>query len=612
MNPHDRQPNQHSLSQQPTTPPAAAPGQTPARPVPASGDTAHTQSGRDTLGGAPSGIAPGAALDIERKVFAERFDLLEELGSGGMGRVLKAFDRKLQRPVAVKRIKGPLATDPDLLRRFLREAQFAARLNHPNVVTVHDILTDDEGPYLVLEFIDGESLAQRLQRGAIPWREAIDLLLPICDAVTAAHAQGIIHRDIKPANILLPKKGQPKLSDFGIAKSLDGVDLTQTKAAMGTLAYGAPEQFQSARTADARSDVYGLAATLYHMVTGEIPQPISADELPVEVRSEVLRGLQRSPDKRHISVLEFAKALADIWKGISASAKSGLNAPVERTPTSVPPELDGLGDEPRPAQPAVAKIISPSPNLGDTKEITLPDGVKHKLIWCPPGTFTMGTPGATNDERPVNVTLTSGFWLGQTVVTQAIWTAVMETTPWIEHGDKSYYKTGPNYPAMYVGHTDARFFCDRLTNRERAASRLSSGWKYALPTEAQWEYACRAGTTTVYSFGDDEGRLGQYAWFDKYASDIGEKYAHAVGAKKPNPWGLFDMHGNVWEWCREWSSDKLVGGTNPSGSTTGSNRVNRGGSWDYSAGSCRSAYRFGNDPSYRNCRLGFRLCLSSN
>jgi len=251
-----------------------------------------------------------------------------------MGRVIQAFDRQLQRTVAVKRIKGTLATDPDLLRRFLREAQFAARLNHPSVVTVHDILADDEGPYLVLEFIDGESLAQRIERGAIPWKEAIQLLLPICNAVHFGHKRGIIHRDIKPANIMLPSQGDPKLSDFGIANSLEGTDLTQTRSAMGSLAYGAPEQFQSARTVDARSDVYSLAATLYHMVTGEIPQPISADELPVELREVVLKGMQRIPEKRHSAVSEFAKELARIWKGQNPSSVASNVATDQKTFTS--------------------------------------------------------------------------------------------------------------------------------------------------------------------------------------------------------------------------------------------------------------------------------------
>ena len=239
-----------------------------------------------------------------------------------------------------------------------------------------------------------------------------------------------------------------------------------------------------------------------------------------------------------------------------------------------------------------------------------------KLVWCPPGTFTMGTPGATNEEAPVRVMLTSGFRLGQTVVTQAQWNAVMgwRSKPW---SGMDYVKDGPNFPATYVSHgtvkaDSATAYCEKLTQIERQAGRLPTGWKCVLPTEAQWEYACRAGTTTPYNFKGDELQLGASAWFDKNASDIGERYAHAVGTKLANPWGLSDMHGNVWELCHDRYVDKLPGGRDPAGPSNGSDRVSRGGSWDGSAGRCRSACRRGDGPSRRNFNLGFRICLSSD
>ncbi len=166
-----------------------------------------------------------------------------------------------------------------------------------------------------------------------------------------------------------------------------------------------------------------------------------------------------------------------------------------------------------------------------SREITLPGGVKQKYVWAPAGAFTMGTPGATDNEAPVEVTLSSGFWLAQTETTQAQYTAIMGTTPWVEHGDTDYYKAGASFPASYINHTEAELFCAKLTEIERKAGRLPTGWKYALPTEAQWEYACRAGETTAYSFGDADTQLGDFAWFDKNALDIGEKYAHTVATK---------------------------------------------------------------------------------
>ncbi len=267
---------------------------------------------------------------------------------------------------------------------------------------------------------------------------------------------------------------------------------------------------------------------------------------------------------------------------------------------------------PRPESEAAPRVVAPIPPLGDTHEITLPGGVMLNMLWCPPGTFLMGSPtseaGHCIDEKQVSVTLTKGFWLGQTVVTQAMWTAVMEERPWLEHGDKSYYKVGSDYPAVYVDHTDATAFCDELTKIEREANRLPTGWMYALPTEAQWEYACRAGTTTAYSFSDDVGRLGQYAWFNKNAWEIGEQYAHTVATKKVNPWGFYDLHGNVWEWCRDGYEAKLPGGRDPFVSPAGAaNQVRRGGSGFLESVRCRSAHRYELLPKSRYYDLGFRL-----
>lgn len=342
-----------SLSRQPTIPPQ--PGTAP-EPVAAAADTAHSLSDRDTARGTTGNGPVPVSLEIERKVFAERFDPLEELGSGGMGRVIKAFDRKLKRTVAVKRIKPALASDLPSRARFIREAQLAAGLSHANIVTVHDILEDDEGPYLVLEFIDGESLAQRLKRGPIPWREAIKLVRPICSALSVAHRAGIVHRDIKPANILLPKSGQPQLADFGIARSMESTELTASGALIGTLDYMAPEQMEIARTVDGRADIYSLAATLYHMVTGEIPRPIYAESIPEEIREIVLSALRRMPEQRPATIDAWATQL------LKKAQNADQSIPVKSAPASIEPVA---APTVAPQPPAVAAIpsdpVSPEP-----------------------------------------------------------------------------------------------------------------------------------------------------------------------------------------------------------------------------------------------------------
>ncbi len=317
---------------------------------------------------------------------------------------------------------------------------------------------------------------------------------------------------------------------------------------------------------------------------------------------------------------------------VSMTHENEIEAGPVASPTGpvsvVPPQAKMEGQpQPSPSTPTVPDPQSVSligTKAGDLREITLPGGVKLKQVWCPPGTFTMGTPGATNREAPVWVTLTRGFWFGQTEVTQRQWTAVLgaASKPW---SGLPYVKEGPDFPASYISHGEnsdgtidaysATAFCEKLTEIERQSGRLPTGWKYVLPTESQWEYACRAGTTTEYSFGDDESKLGDHTWWGGHQGNgnaTSEQYAHAVGMKKPNPWGLSDMHGNLWEWCADRYGDHRAGGMNPAGPATGSTRVIRGGCWSYLAEDCRSAFCRMHDPSYRNCSLGFRVCLSSD
>jgi formylglycine-generating enzyme required for sulfatase activity len=263
---------------------------------------------------------------------------------------------------------------------------------------------------------------------------------------------------------------------------------------------------------------------------------------------------------------------------------------------------------------AVPSDIKPTPQSGATLagrragQTRNDNDLKTTLVWIPPGLFTMGSPrdekNRHDDEDQVEVLLTEGFWLGQHEVTQSEWQRVMQTTPW---GGQSHVKEGANYPATYVSYDDATTFCEKLTERERAAGHLPSGWHYALPTEAQWEYACRAGAKSRYSFGDDDSKLGDYAWIFKNDRGPDDQYSQAVGQKKANPWGLVDMHGNVWEWCRDWYENKLSGGLDPQGPLRGSDRVFRGGSWDQSAWICRSAMRNETRPNHSSYDLGFRV-----
>jgi len=204
----------------------------------------------------------------------------------------------------------------------------------------------------------------------------------------------------------------------------------------------------------------------------------------------------------------------------------------------------------------------------------------------------MGEPGEEHE-----VTLTKPFKMGVHEITQAQYEQVMGVNP-------SEFK-GANNPVHRVSWNDAVEFCRKLSE---LPAEKEAGNVYRLPTEAEWEYACRAGTNTKYSFGDDESDLEQYAWYDENSG----KGTHAVGSKLPNAWGLHDMHGNVWEWCQDSFGDYPRGAvTDPSGATSSSRRVGRGGSWGHAAGYCRSAFRLRGLPSFRGSLLGFRVVRSS-
>jgi len=213
-------------------------------------------------------------------------------------------------------------------------------------------------------------------------------------------------------------------------------------------------------------------------------------------------------------------------------------------------------------------------------------------------------PGRNLDEGPqTKVVLPQGFWLGRCEVTQAEFQAIMGTNP-------SNTTDDPNQPVDKVNWHEAMEYCAKLTRQAQAANRLPAGYGYRLPTEAEWEYACRAGTKTRFSFGDDkaETQLTDYAWFLRNS----ESTPHPVGKKRPNPWGLFDMHGNVWEWCLDRWEGALPGGcvTNNPTAAEGTLRVARGGSWLYDGKACRSANRDDYSPSNRCSDLGFRVALA--
>src|ERR671925_63008 len=204
-------------------------------------------------------------------LISERYRLEEKIGSGGMSTVYRAFDPTVERWVAIKLMHRDITSDPDQLERFRREARAVAQLNHPNVVTVIDAGEDDGNPFIVFEYVEGETLKERIRRlGRLPVSEAVAYAIEIGRALEAAHASRLVHRDVKPQNVLIDPDGRAKVTDFGIARSLEAQGLTATGRVLGTTDYVSPEQALG-HEVTAQSDIYSLGIVLYEMLTGEAP-----------------------------------------------------------------------------------------------------------------------------------------------------------------------------------------------------------------------------------------------------------------------------------------------------------------------------------------------------
>jgi len=244
----------------------------------------------------------------------DRYEIQETLGIGGMGEVVLARDKRLNRQVAIKRLKEELGANRKAAQRFLTEAQSVAALNHFNIVQIHDYGQAADGPFIVMEYVGGGSLSEVLTDGEpLELERVIELGSQLCEAIGVAHQTGIIHRDIKPANVLMTAEGVPKLTDFGLARqeTVDGGQ-TQAGAVLGTLDFMPPEQKVDATQTDARSDLWSVGATIYQMATGKSPRVIRLHELPDGLQDVLGKALEDAPDERYQTAVEFREALRDV------------------------------------------------------------------------------------------------------------------------------------------------------------------------------------------------------------------------------------------------------------------------------------------------------------
>lgn len=239
-------------------------------------------------------------------VIGDNYEIIERIGRGGMGVVYRARDRKLGREVAVKRLLAPEDSARLGIERFLQEARAIAFLNHRNIVTIYELGEDDDGPFIVMEHLPGGNLESLIREGGrLELRQALSIIKGVGQALAYAHRRSVVHRDVKPSNIILTEDGTPKLLDFGLAQMARESELSKSGYGMGTLPYMPPEQRRDAKRADHRSDIYALAKTLYHMVTGELPDAIDLDMVSAEIRPAIKRALKPKPEDRPFSMDEF-------------------------------------------------------------------------------------------------------------------------------------------------------------------------------------------------------------------------------------------------------------------------------------------------------------------
>lgn len=584
------------------------------------------------------------------------FRVLSVLGAGAMGVVFQAEDPKLKRKLAIKAMLPSLAPGDTVKQRFLREAQTAAAIEHDHIVPILQVGEDRGVPFIAMPFLKGESLEDRLKRnGALPMGEVVRIGREAAEGLAAAHAVGLIHRDIKPANLWLEApKGRVKILDFGLARATtDNTQLTQHGAIVGTPAYMSPEQ-GAGEALDARCDLFSLGCVLYRLATGQAPfkgantasvlmsvasvkPPAPAEvnpAVPAALSDLVMHLLAKKPAERPESARVVAAALEDI----EVHAGDGTARPRTKTRqgkesstasmAATHMQLAGRAKKRLPVGWLMvggvlclivvglsAFLLSrPSDNTANRGNQNGSTGIKQpealpatftndlgmEFVLVPKGKSWLGGGGGKPGDKEVEIK--EDFYLGKYEVTQEEWTKVLGAMPshFSRTGDgaanvKAIYDVDlKRFPVETVSWDDTQLFFGQLNKQDK-----QEGWMYRLPKEAEWEYACRGGPMS------DKLDSAFDFYFDKPVEQLQPEQANfgrlrrtcKVGSYQPNKLGLYDMHGNVWEWCDD--EEKVDNGA--------SLRVGRGGGWDAGSGGCRAAARHAPAPNLRSGDLGLRV-----
>ena len=556
-----------------------------------------------------------------------KYIIKKVLGQGGFGITYLAENTMLDGNVAIKEffIKELCERDENTShvtlgtssnremvercrQKFLKEVRTIFKLNHPNIVRIYDVFEENGTAYYVMDYIEGESLADMVKRrGALPEAEALNYIREVGKALMYIHEKKINHLDIKPSNIMKHRDdGRIVVIDFGVAKQYDsdtneGTTTTPVGISKG---YSPNEQYMlgGVQSFSPQSDVYSLAATLYKLLTGITPPEaalVIEDGLPKEeltahnVSAPIIRAIEAAmlPRKRRTQSVElFLQSLSVNTLEPSPASDDELTIVITGVESPSSKKVDNKENDKKSADCLVR-------DEGDFRVYRV-NGVEFQMQKVESGTFTMGVKhgfldGIGADDKAHTVTLTNNYYIGQTQVTQKLWMAVM--------GDNPSHFEGDCLPVESVSWEDCQRFIEKLNALTKK--------HFRLPTEAEWEFACRGGNQSKGYLFSGSNSIEEVAWYNGN-SDL---TTHEVGTKKQNELGLYDMSGNVDEWCSDWyakySSSAQI---NPQGASSGFNRVRRGGSWDDYARQCRSrsSYRFFCDPSNRYSNLGLRLALS--
>ena len=579
---------------------------------------------------------PIDSADIDLTEFAQEMPsidgywLLDEISFGGQANVYRAIHHSTGRKVAVKVLAGGPAAKSTSRTRFEREAQILATLDHPHIVKILDRGRAADGSFfLAMDYIQGYSLDEywevdpdgRMQN----FPAILELFATIAQTLHDAHEHGVVHRDLKPSNIRLDRAGHPYILDFGLARLTGDAwagqeiakTVTESGQFVGSLPWTSPEQvLHGTERADARSDAYSLGVILYQVITHQFPYPVHNSIR--DTLNHIVATVPESPSK--LSTLEMGAAAAAVDTIV---LKLLAKSPADRYATARELAEDlrrvSAGNAPK-AVPRVRRrprifvfllllLLTGAitawrmlPNKRDaadpvrttsSRQPAFVNSIGMAFAYIPAGQFTLGSPetelGRLDDERQHLVRLSRDYLMAITEATQAQYEAIIGNNPSDPRG------LGPNRPVQFVNWEDANEFCRRLSAQE--------GRVYRLPTEAEWEYACRAGSTG--SFGGS-GSLNAMGWYASNRTNL----IPEVATKLPNAWGLFDMHGGVREWCSDYfGAFDVTAAQDPRGPPTGQFRVVRGGGVDTAWTACRSAYRIAADPVVKAPDLGFRVIL---